>query len=995
MAESFATVVSNLKRATSPGSENAEIPEDSRKSQIKQIKDPDLIHNQGIKWQTRPSFQEPPSTAPVGSRESVRSLRPIRNLQKGRGGKAAADRGFRFDLSDSVPPGLISPLEFLRMRQGFGAIEEARALWPQQQHTKSVPELMKFFELSNFMASSGSDMAPRPCTVGGESQLTGSYMGSRSRTRTKLLSPLNGKVSLPSQVFPLDTAQFGLKNRIPVRPEHIDCQCLPSPLERLYLLLPRWDLPSREDLDEVGNSPDPKQAFAQLLIGDDARHISRSFDGKVMRFPEPCSALKLAAMTALTSHECEVLVLGPVEDYERSLRMLTLWPKLSSLSYHDPNMKDLSVLNKLTGLVSLELNGMGGTVKNLSSVNLPNLQHLTLTECNGMISGDDLPICSGLETLRINSCKGLRILDGIRCKPQQKVSIQRCQNLESIHSLASDSGTLPPELEFCWNEKLSKGLEVLARDSNGVRLVDVRGCSKIPPAVMLESARACKGTLLLSPVQCCGLAPDGHQMLSLAEQAELRGLAREAIKVKQQELEDKVRNYTEAQQYTEAAEVLSECLRFLRESGAPSDDIDEIQNAILNMRTNIQYKENQSALKGAAKKLKQGGTLLDRFRATAHLVKMLSPRMPSVNHADFISALCDLGFESDEASMFCDYVDCERKGFVTETDLFYIFEGCSPASLKEMNQFYEWNIKHYGSVENGFERLAKLCCYSDGKSLSFLEMEHALREEGWKKPNTRAIFTCLNAENRSGSLTKTEFSILEFFASLQHLEYAEDLVAFLIRKYKTLRNAFKKIDDNNSGAISVEELKEALKGWACKGREGVTGAFRFVDSNHSGIVELWEFENLEQLNASSFIKELRKLQERVYLHWGSFEKAFEHIDGGEGNADGSLSLDEFLHHFANTLRFAEFSKVDPHVLFAFLDADGTGTVTKREFMKLRYFASEAAQRGVKRMRDRLVARFGGQARQAFKRLSENQTQRSEANSKEGSKEIPVVIQKHL
>jgi Ca2+-binding EF-hand superfamily protein len=83
----------------------------------------------------------------------------------------------------------------------------------------------------------------------------------------------------------------------------------------------------------------------------------------------------------------------------------------------------------------------------------------------------------------------------------------------------------------------------------------------------------------------------------------------------------------------------------------------------------------------------------------------------------------------------------------------------------------------------------------------------------------------------------------------------------LVRKYKTLENAFKKIDDNDSGALSMEELKKSL-GTNYKASEVGNRVFRYIDCDNSGILDKHEFVGLQKLNSKTFIKELRKLQER-------------------------------------------------------------------------------------------------------------------------------------
>lgn len=935
---------------------------------------------------------EPPSTAP--STAPAGGLRPLRvpRRREGKGNIGNSDR-LTFGLGNSPALKNISPLEYLRMRHGLGQVDESRSLWPQNPLAQSHPELMYrqkmqfFVELNSLEEPDISNITCRPSTVGtsSSSPTNTSYCSQGRRSKfMKVLPPLNFDETLSADVFEVERFQFDLEKTIPVRKEHMDLLGLPYPLNRIYLLLPRSYIPRglrREDLDAVGASRMPNHAFAQVLVGDaDCERLIKTFDGYSMRHPGPCSAMSLAAMTALVGQHCQHLVLGSVEDSERTLKLLSLWPKLKSISYRSESMSGLSAFNDLSNLESLDLRGMGGHAKDFSSLKLPKLKHLTISESHGVCSGADLPECPCLESLHINMCAGIQNLDGIKCVPSQKMSVQHCKNLASIEGMLSDDKDVPPEMEFCWNDKLARGIDQLAQGATPVRLLDVRGCRKLHATALLDTARSLKagtgkGSMLVSPAQCCGFPPE---VLTLAEQAELRLLATEAIKVKLEKLDEKVKDLKDDGKFREAQNVLGDSLRLLRETYAPAEEIDKVQSEILNVRVQEQVHENPEgfdALLGKyaseddRRRSKEGG--LQRFRKAVYKVKMFSPRRVSVDLPDAVAALVDLGFANDEAAMLCDYIDCERKGFITQADMHCLFEGCSPATMHEISEFYTWIADKYGSVDKAFSTFATYCVHSNGNSLSFLEMEHVVQKEGWKKTNTRSIFTCLNAGNQSGSLTRVEFSMLTLFASLQQLKLAEDLVAFLIRKYKSLEKAFKKIDDNQSGAVSVEELKKALAP-AYKPADVGKNVFRFIDVDNSGILDQREFLGLQDLNAKTFIKNLRKLQERMYMEVGSIEQTFAEIDAG--SPDGFLTIEEFVHYFKNQLRLQEFSKLDPRVLFAFLNrgenGGGDGKISREEFMKLKYFAAEASQSGVKRVRDRLISRFHGDAEKAFARLNE-------------------------
>merc|ERR1719191_2722527 len=103
----------------------------------------------------------------------------------------------------------------------------------------------------------------------------------------------------------------------PVLAEHVTCIGLPSPLDRLFLLLHREDRPQSGGIDQICRSNHPPTAFANVLLGGgvEQQDVIKCFTAtdKAIRHPGFTKCRRLASLAALFGHCAEKLNHGPLE----------------------------------------------------------------------------------------------------------------------------------------------------------------------------------------------------------------------------------------------------------------------------------------------------------------------------------------------------------------------------------------------------------------------------------------------------------------------------------------------------------------------------------------------------------------------------------------------------------------------------------------------------------------------------------------------------------
>jgi hypothetical protein len=225
----------------------------------------------------------------------------------------------------------------------------------------------------------------------------------------------------------------------------------------------------------------------------------------------------------------------------------------------------------------------------------------------------------------------------------------------------------------------------------------------------------------------------------------------------------------------------------------------------------------------------------------------------------------------------------------------------------------------------------------------------------------------------------------------------------LVKRYKTLAQAFKAIDDNGSGAISTDEFTEALERLNFKTSD-TTRLFRLLDVDLSGIISKPEFELLNTLTEEAYCKEIREVVDHATRKYGSLAQAFNYMvdslntDKNVSNAAGTFAaptgsakdkegepkpkkkeksvmqkagglLGKVNIAFKQValLKRSEFKQVmakagftctsDPLVLFQLLDFDGTGAVSMVSWKALGTMTAHLDRVRINRLRSWLSTKF--------------------------------------
>eukprot|EP00746_Dinoflagellata_sp_MGD_P102669 gnl/MRDRNA2_/MRDRNA2_42096_c0_seq1.p1 gnl/MRDRNA2_/MRDRNA2_42096_c0~~gnl/MRDRNA2_/MRDRNA2_42096_c0_seq1.p1 ORF type:complete len:1205 (+),score=228.49 gnl/MRDRNA2_/MRDRNA2_42096_c0_seq1:97-3711(+) len=822
-----------------------------------------------------------------------------------------------------------------------------------------------------------------------------------------------------------------------VRTEHVVCLELPKPLDRLYLLLSKKDRPHGNKLEAIRHSSDPPDAFADLLLGESRHslHELYSSDTATLVKTRPIVSRNFAAMTALFGNECQVAKLGPLGRPKDDLKMLCLWSNLLSLTYSDQDVTDLSVLSRLEVLEVLELHDMGPGLVCLADCKPPCLQHLTIRKCPGLTCGQNLPQVQSLKVLVVEHCDAMKTLTGIRCVPSFQMAVTHCPKFESVEGLSAAGVELPPMIDFGWNPILQHGIyEVACLPS--VQFLDLQGCPKLDSKALLHSARAVKTRSGHAGLVCPSLFPiftvssgdpmsprmssprtlgqrawgsaspksahsgaegssprkrrgggnpwganesessEKHPSRMASQQAtelgELFDLASEAAEAKVQSakmLSVKIlADHDDPDRIGKALTILGEPLRHMKEINGTPVTADEMKVHMLMLQHDAEDEHSAGSRRGSP----QDG-MLESLRS----------------HIEFVpidigcQLLSDMGFNRDAAKELLQYVDADHKGQFTESDLALLFEHGSPASTEEVMIFYVWIHENFQDIAECYDALVEESPWGSDDLLSRAHFEHAVMEYGYGKSNSKAVFTCFDADRRAGFITANEFELIEFFVAFHALKIAEGFKKQLCKKYKDLERAYKALC-NEDGKLMMSDLQELGKKAKVFSRQAVCDAawhflrmyapeekhMRKASSDHhkedggsSEEVSRASLMALEHIDATAFRHDLRKLSNHIMMKYGSFDAAFAALNPRKSG----LTHDEFIAGYKH-LHFDSVCDLDPALFYHFLDLQQTGMVSKKIFAQLGVICVEAMWEDLAENRDKLLRRFRGNATECFGRL---------------------------
>jgi hypothetical protein len=346
--------------------------------------------------------------------------------------------------------------------------------------------------------------------------------------------------------------------------------------------------------------------------------------------------------------------------------------------------------------------------------------------------------------------------------------------------------------------------------------------------------------------------------------------------------------------------------------------------------------------------------------------------------------LSEIGWNRDAAKEFLHYIDVDHKGQLTESDIALLFEHGFPASTEDMMIFHVWVHENFEDVAECYDALVEESPWGSGDLLSRLHFEHAVMEHGYGKSNSRAIFTCLDADRRAGFIGANEFGLLQFFVAFHALKIAEGFKKQLCKKYKSLEAAFKALSsEDHNGNIPMSELEELGKKFKIVSRQAsCDAAYHFLkmhapekvrkassdahhkeDGSSSEEVSRAGLMALEGIDATAFRHDLRTLFNHIMLKYNSFDAAFTAFNPRRAG----LTHEEFVSGYTH-LHFDRVCDLDPDLLYHFLDLQLTGVVSKKVFAQLGSLCVEAMWEDIAENRDKLFRRFRGSATDCFARL---------------------------
>ena len=147
------------------------------------------------------------------------------------------------------------------------------------------------------------------------------------------------------------------------------------------------------------------------------------------------------------------------------------------------------------------------------------------------------------------------------------------------------------------------------------------------------------------------------------------------------------------------------------------------------------------------------------------------------------------------------------------------------------------------------------------------------------------------------------------------------------------REAFRKLDKDNSGEIAAQELKTALKHMSLHlDDQQVELVVSHLDKDGDGVISEWEFLGVVWANKLKTVR--RKMQACAYAEGGvDLEKLFRHYDRDNS---GELGFEEFKNAIRKDVGMKESDATDGEIkeIFKHLDNDSSGTIGFAEFRTL-------------------------------------------------------------
>eukprot|EP00746_Dinoflagellata_sp_MGD_P133825 gnl/MRDRNA2_/MRDRNA2_67587_c0_seq2.p1 gnl/MRDRNA2_/MRDRNA2_67587_c0~~gnl/MRDRNA2_/MRDRNA2_67587_c0_seq2.p1 ORF type:complete len:924 (+),score=135.44 gnl/MRDRNA2_/MRDRNA2_67587_c0_seq2:57-2828(+) len=422
----------------------------------------------------------------------------------------------------------------------------------------------------------------------------------------------------------------------------------------------------------------------------------------------------------------------------------------------------------------------------------------------------------------------------------------------------------------------------------------------------------------------------------------------------------------------EASKTLAEIIRYAKEFRVNYEHTERAQGLLLRLALERLELEDPKNSQSKVKK-----------RSVAMVKSSNVQVRGGINHIDAIQALVNLGFSRTHAADLFDYVDCEQKGYLNAGDWRSAIRAGAPAGIPELRALHDFMTKRFRTLEHAYKNFDE-----DGTGeLSKDEFQQGLERLGWnqvsqdvrdtpthskgyahKRGDYQALFALLDGARRSGMVGMEEFSLLACFASLHAMTCIEGIAQFMIGKFGTLEAAYRCLDRDRSGTVSPDELGTFLRESGCVDHECVNDAFNFIDRDCNGYLTRREIVALQGFSTRAFLKDVRLLRDQMIASYGSLEAAFNFIDASDAK-DKEISLQEFLDAWSR-MDANKYAKLDPRLLYHFLDTSHDGSVSLREWLRLRCFNPDAAQENVRLSWDDLIQKLGRDPHKIITKLFE-------------------------
>jgi len=203
------------------------------------------------------------------------------------------------------------------------------------------------------------------------------------------------------------------------------------------------------------------------------------------------------------------------------------------------------------------------------------------------------------------------------------------------------------------------------------------------------------------------------------------------------------------------------------------------------------------------------------------------------------------------------------------------------------------------------------------------ELNEVLAKLGYDNKNLNAqLFQLLDKDN-SGSITRVEFKSVFQGETAELTEFKECLKEM----FKSRGKAFDDVGGKDDGRIDQEEMVAFLKKHVGSDDDAARKLFKQIDADGSGYVSKGEFKALFQADGETAT--IIEFKDKLKTMFKSRKEAFDKLGGSD---DAKIDKDEF-----NTFLSKELHYRDTEVcqqLFAVIDDDGDGFITKGEFEAL-------------------------------------------------------------